>query len=184
MTVLSDADIAKKRHYEDLDIEPYDESNLQPASYDLTLGNEFVRYDERINEGQIQTMDTGPIGGETVTGHGYMLDPGEFVLGTTVETITLPDNVVGEVKGRSSIGRLGVIPHTAGWVDPGFNGNVTLEFVNHSGHTVALDAGMRCAQIVFTETKNPSRTPYGQKDDQKYQGQSGTTESRIEQDQP
>lgn len=183
MTVLSDADIAQEIHYQSdgLNIDPYDESNLQPASYDLTLGDEFVKY---YDDGwSLQGVDIGPTDKrEVVAQEEYVVRPGEFVLGYTVEHVELPANISAEVKGRSSLGRLGLIPHTAGWIDPGFEGQITLEFVNHSPQPVVLKAGMRCAQIVFSYTNTASNNPYGDKDDQKYQGQTGVTESRIEED--
>jgi len=108
--------------------------------------------------------------------------PQEFVLGHTAETIELPANISGEVKGRSSIGRMGLIPHTAGWIDPGFEGQITLEFVNHSDRPVKIEPGQRIAQIVFSYTNRPSANPYGEKSDSKYQGQTGVTGSRIEDD--
>lgn len=182
MSVLVDHDIAERVHYGDLEIDPYDEDNLQPASYDLTLGREFVAHQGPGSF--VQTVDTGPKGNrDRIESDEYIVNPGEFVLGHTVEVIGLPADLTAEVKGRSSIGRLGLIPHTAGWIDPGFRGQITLEFVNHGNQHVKLEAGMRIAQIVFTETSTRASTPYGEKSDQKYQGQSGATESRLQEDQ-
>jgi len=193
--VLSDRDISREIHefrrkqrvelWDDpkgLAIEPYDQANLQPASYDLTLGSEFVEhYDTGYSLQGVEIGQSDRIK-DTFEADQYVVDPGEFLLGHTRETITLPPNITAEVKGRSSLGRLGLIPHTAGWIDPGFSGQITLEFVNHGHQPVVIDAGMRCAQIVFTYTNTASAKPYGEKQDSKYQGQTGVTESRIEED--
>jgi deoxycytidine triphosphate deaminase len=105
-----------------------------------------------------------------------------FVLGHVEEEIEIPPYMTAEVKGRSSVGRLGVIPHTAGWGDPGFEGQLTLEFVNLSPNPIELEAGHRMAQVVFQYTNRSAAKPYGEKSDSKYQGQQGVTESRIDQD--
>lgn len=180
--ILSDRDIGQEVGYGDLEIEPYNGENLQPASYDLTLADEFIEYDKPA-EYTIIDLDEGiDEYGQAVEADTYILDPGEFVLASTVERVSLPPHIAGEVKGRSSVGRLGVIPHTAGFVDPGFEGEITLEFVNHGEYPVALEAGMRCCQLVFKETAQPAAKPYGEKSDSKYQGQEGVTASRIEED--
>lgn len=183
MSVLSDRDIIRRIAYRDdsIDISPFSQENVQPASYDLTLGDEFVKYHD--GGYSLQSVELGPTERrESLTADSYVVDPGEFVLGHTVETIRLPNDVTAEVKGRSSIGRLGLIPHTAGWIDPGFEGEITLEFVNHSPQPVEITSGMRIAQIVFSETRTPAGVGYGEKDDQKYQGQTGATESKIQED--
>lgn len=200
MSVLSDVDISRRigrtkramendYYWTDLDetgllIEPYDEDNVQPASYDLTLGNEFVKH-RYAGSNPPSSIDNGPMAdrSERVVGDDCVMDPQDFVLAHTRETIRVPNDITAEVKGRSSLGRLGLIPHTAGWIDPGFEGQITLEFVNHSPHPVKIQSGMRCAQIVFTETTSPASDPYGSKSDSKYQGQTGVTGSRIEEDQ-
>jgi len=196
--VLSDKDISKEVHEyrrkqrvdlwddpEGLDIRPFDSVNLQPASYDLTLGEQFQR-NYRYGPGTVQSVEDGAVERETqVVGEDIdemVVMPQEFVLGHTAETIELPANISGEVKGRSSIGRMGLIPHTAGWIDPGFEGQITLEFVNHSDRPVKIEPGQRIAQIVFSYTNRPSANPYGEKSDSKYQGQTGVTGSRIEDD--
>lgn len=182
MSVLADVDIAREVWKGDLDIDPYKEENLQPASYDLTLGNSFKREKGGDRQRRSQSIRSGPAERREVDADTVEIQPGEFVLGHTEEIVSLPDHITAEVKGRSSLGRLGLIPHTAGWVDPGFEGQITLEFVNHSKHPVVIEAGERIAQIVFSRTESSASTPYGEKDDQKYQGQSGVTESRIEDD--
>lgn len=180
-----------------LSIEPFREQNLQPASYDLTLGSEWIVPVRLPAEEQPLDSKEGLPGyaqrrytAESFTINsmqnpdvsGTAPDSAPFVLGHVEETIRLPDNITAEVKGRSSIGRLGVIPHTAGWGDPGFEGQLTLEFVNLSPNPIELHTGDRIAQVVFSETASPVREPYGDKSDTKYQSQSGVTGSRIEQD--
>ena len=179
--ILSDTDI-KDELSRELGIEPFAESNLQPASYDLTLGNEFERERGGDRRRPAQSIESGPADRRSVTTEKIEIQPGEFVLGHTEETVSLPSHITGEVKGRSSVGRLGLIPHTAGWIDPQFKGQITLEFVNHSSYPVSIESRQRIAQIVFCYTNNPVETGYGEKDDAKYQGQSGVTASRIEED--
>lgn len=185
-----------------LDIRPFTQDNLQPASYDLTLGNEWEVPVEAHPDDLPLTLDSGlpdsakrvyeadtfvlnsiQQGLEHRNQAGSAMDSGPFVLGHVEEEIEIPPYMTAEVKGRSSVGRLGVIPHTAGWGDPGFEGQLTLEFVNLSPNPIELEAGHRIAQVVFQYTNRPAAKPYGEKTDSKYQGQQGVTESRIEQDQ-
>lgn len=210
--VLSDYDIFKERgeyrrsldadrqddeDIEGLDIRPFERDNVQPASYDLTLGNEWIVPVEAHPDDRPITLDEGlPDSAKRVyeadtfvlnsmqnpDTDGSAADSAPFVLGHAEETIELPSYITAEVKGRSSVGRLGVIPHTAGWGDPGFEGQLTLEFVNLSPNPIELEAGRRIAQVVFQYTNSPSANPYGEKTDSKYQGQTGVTESRIEED--
>lgn len=213
MTVLSDIDIMRRvgrtqraiendHYWTDLDetgllIEPYDGDNVQPASYDLTLGNEWIVPVQAHPDDQPITLDEGlPSSAKRVyeseefvinsmqhpDAPGSAPDSAPFVLGHVEERIRIPADLTAEVKGRSSVGRLGVIPHTAGWGDPGFDGQLTLEFVNMSPNPITLEAGTRIAQVVFKECETPAGSPYGVKDDSKYQGQRGVTESRIEED--
>lgn len=188
--ILSDTDIhteiAKYEHRNHgLNIEPFDPQNVQPASYDLTLGDTFQRQYQH-GPGSVQSVENGAVDrvpqtvGEDIDE--LVVQPQEFVLGHTEECIHLPPYISGEVKGRSSVGRMGLIPHTAGWIDPGFTGQITLEFVNHSERPVKIEPGQRIAQVVFSYTNRPATKPYGEKEDSKYQGQTGVTESRIEQD--
>lgn len=160
-------------------IEPWRPENVQPASYDLTLGDEYVTF-ERSQE--VIDIEDGDDSGEEVQSDTYELAPGEMILATTEEYVEIPKWIAGEVKGRSSIGRLGVIPHTAGFIDPGFRGQITLELVNFNSRPVKLKAGMRIAQLVLRKTADVPEEWYGVKDDSKYQGQEGPTQSRIDQD--
>jgi dCTP deaminase len=111
----------------------------------------------------------------------FVIQPGSFCLGSTVETITLPDDIVARVDGKSSLGRLGLLVHaTAGYVDPGWTGKLTLELSNQSQMPIALYYGMRIAQISFFEMTTPVDRPYGSAElGSKYQGQTGPTPSRI-----
>lgn len=185
--ILPDNKIAQHVHYLDdgIDIDPYDESNLQPASYDLTLGTEFVTFNsiDVVNNPVDTSRGLPPEATETKEASSIVIPSNKMVLAHTVETVSVPFDMAAIVKGRSSVGRLGVIPHTAGWIDPGFEGQITLEIVNHApAHDVKLDAGDRIAQIVFMKMSGNASTPYGEKDDAKYQGQTGATGSRIEED--
>lgn len=158
MTVLSDYGIARELHYGDLVIDPYDEYNLQPASYDVSIGNKLyhVESDTMVEQDE------------------HTLEPFERYLGHTEETIGIPDNIAGQLAGRSSIGRRGIIIHkTAGFLDPSFTGEVTLEIMNLGGEEVTLEYGERVAQIVFFRLDQPSSGYDG-----KYQNQEGPTKER------
>jgi dCTP deaminase len=162
----------------DFDIDPFDKSQVQPASYDLTLGKTLIWYED----GETLSLgDESPDGGVEydISDDPHSLRPGEFTLAHTTETVSLTNRVSAAVKGRSSIGRLGLIPHTAGWIDPGFEGQITLELVNHGPHVIEMEAGDPIAQIVFAKTDSRVVEPYGAQTDSKYQGQTGVTESRI-----
>ena len=112
-----------------------------------------------------------------------ILHPGDFVLGTTKEHVEIPHDLVAAVEGRSSLGRLAVIVHaTAGWIDPGYHGEITLELSNLGAAPVALTPGMRVCQLVFTELKSRATRPYGEQRGSKYQDQKGPTASRIQED--
>lgn len=178
--MLSDGQIRRyvAQPEREFDIDPFTESQIQPASYDLTLGETVASYQggETLSLG-----DASPTGSVwcDISNDAYVIQPGDFVLAHTAEHISLTDRVSAEVKGRSSIGRIGLIPHTAGWIDPGFEGQITLELVNHGPHTIEIKAGDPIAQIVFAKTDSRVVQPYGQQDASKYQGQTGVTESRL-----
>lgn len=113
-------------------------------------------------------------------GKPLIIHPREFLLGTTVEKVKLPDDIVAQLMGRSSIGRLGIIVHaTAGFIDPGFEGQITLEMTNVANIPIALYPGMRIGQISFTRMSTPAKNPYSPKKGSKYSGQRGPTVSRI-----
>ncbi len=153
-------------------------SQIQPASVDLRLGDSLRVYED------IDVIDTQemPEPDEVRTGETLRLNSGEFALASTKETVCVPDDLSAEVKGRSSVGRAGFHIHTAGWVDPGFEGQITLELVNHAPAPVILHADMRICQIVFDTLDEPAVTAYGDKPDAKYQGQTGPTASRLNRD--
>ncbi|GAA0720399.1 dCTP deaminase [Halorubrum trapanicum] len=184
--ILSDADILDRLAEGDLAIEPLDDvdQQVQPASVDLRLGERFLEF-QRTNIPCIHPTDAGEVS-EYVTettvpeGDEFILHPGDFVLGTTVERVSIPDDLVAHVEGRSSLGRLAIVVHaTAGLCDPGYEGQITLELSNLGTAPVALSPGMRVSQLTFTELKRPAERPYGAERGSKYQGQDGPQASRI-----
>jgi dCTP deaminase len=186
--ILSDREIRAALASGHIVIEPVDdpEIQIQPASVDLRLGNRFVIFrhamkpfiDPVADDASDYTEVIG-IGDEEA----FFLHPGEFVLGTTKERVKVPDDLVARVDGRSSIGRLAILVHaTAGFIDPGFEGTVTLEFSNVGKMPVALRPNMRVCQISFERLSSPAEQPYGSRRGSKYQGQVGPTPSRIHRD--
>lgn len=161
--------------------------HIHASSMDLHLGNSFKLYEHSkfavIDPRRPETF-TGNMRLINVTdGEPYMVQPGEFVLGVTQEIITVPDDLVVRVEGRSSLGRLGIIVHsTAGFVDPGFSGTITLEISNLNRMPIALYPGMRICQIAFEAMSSPAETPYNKKPHSKYQGQILPEESRLSKD--
>ncbi len=184
--ILSDTDIQARLKEDELLIDPLDDPELQiqPASVDLRLGSDFIVfrsgrtpciYIDQPGDADTYTQDLHIPDDEH-----FILHPGEFALGTTLETVRIPPDLVGRLEGRSSLGRLAVIVHaTAGFIDPGFHGKITLELTNLGKVPVGLRPKMRCSQIVFHELKTPSARPYGAERGSKYQGQSGPIASRI-----
>jgi dCTP deaminase len=160
-------------------IEPFDERLVQPNSLDIRLGNHFVWYkagDEVIDpyKGETVTARTEEIRSESI-----VLAPGQFVLAETLERISLPDNIVASIEGKSSIARLGIELHqTGGWIDAGFRGSITLEMCNVNQRPVRMYAGMPVGQLVFYTTER-AHLPYGAKGDAKYLDQRQATLSRY-----
>ena len=188
--ILSDRDIRKAIESGHVRIEP-DQSELlrhiHASSMDLHLGNTFKLYesnksillDPKVPETLSASMRTVTV----PEGEPFIVHPGEFILGVTRERITVPDDLVVRVEGRSSLGRLGIIVHsTAGFVDPGFEGTITLEISNLNRVPVALYPGMRVCQIAFEQMSSPAETPYGKKPFSKYQGQEMPEGSRLADD--
>ncbi len=184
--ILSDKDIKKFLKEGKLVIEPLldPETQIQPSSVDLRLSSEFRIFKSRVG-GAIDPKKDNP---EEFTervllkeGESFVLHPGEFVLGATVERVELPDDLVGRVEGRSSWGRLAILVHaTAGYIDPGFKGHITLELTNVGKLPVILYPGMRICQISFEMLFSPAERPYGhEKRKSKYQEQKGTTPSKV-----
>ena len=173
----------------DLVVDPLDDPDIQiqPASVDLRLGRQFLEFQhanipcihpnaqDEVSE-YVEEREVEPDGE-------YILHPGDFVLGTTYETVTIPDDLIAHVEGRSSLGRLAVVVHaTAGLCDPGYRGQITLELSNLGTAPVALTPGMRISQLTFTELKTPADRPYGAERGSKYQDQQGPQASKIQGD--
>lgn len=175
---LSDFDIRKAIKRGEIKIEPFDERNIQPASIDLILGEGFLILDEHHEKGGVIKLDEEPIYIKRKRKGSLILPAGQFALGTTLEYITLAPNIVAGVQGRSSIGRRGLFIQNAGWVDPGFEGNLTLELYNPNKLGMELKPGTRICQLFFGYTKTPAEHPY----QGKYRRQIGTTGSKSFQD--
>lgn len=181
--VLSDKTIRDEIEKGRILVEPFEDSAVQPASVDLRLGSKFrVFRSHRLQVIDVkQPMEelTELVEVDEVTP--FVLHPGEFALGVTFESVTLPNDVVGRLDGKSSLGRLGLVVHsTAGFVDPGWEGNLTLELSNLSNLPINLYAYMKVSQISFMRLTTPADTPYGSsKIGSKYQGQDEPTPSRY-----
>ena len=173
--ILSDQTIRKLLQEGSLFISPLEDEQIQPASVDIRLGDTFSIVED-TSDGII-TMDN-EIHYKTITTDTYLLLPGQFVLATTMEYFRLPDNLTAFVEGRSSLGRMGLFIQNAGWVDPGFEGEITLELFNANRCAIRLQAGRRVGQLVFAQMDAPALVPY----QGKYQGQRGATGSRVFQD--
>jgi dCTP deaminase len=169
---------------ERIKIQPWDPAMVQPASVDLKLGTSFrVFHNHRLPAIDLAAPPSG------VTEHvqidddaNFVIHPGEFVLGTTVEWVELPDDIVARIEGKSSLGRLGLIVHaTAGFVDPGFSGTLTLEITNLTRVPIVLWPGKPIAQLSFMALDRAAERPYGHPDlGSHYHGQLEATESRYE----
>jgi len=168
---LSDRDIREEVHRGHLRIEPFNEGNIQPNSYDITLGSDFKMLDESHESGGIIDFEKEPIY-RSYEGI-FILPAMQFALGTTLEYIALPDDIIASVQGRSSIGRRGLFIQNAGWIDSGFEGTLTLELFNPNNLGMILREGTRIGQLTFAYA-NPSEHPYHGK----YSGQRGTTGSK------
>ena len=155
-----------------LTISPVEELQIQPASVDIRLGNTFCIVEDAA--GGIIGLDK-EASYSTITAKKYLLLPGQFVLATTLEYFSLPDNLTAFVEGRSSLGRLGLFIQNAGWVDPGFEGEITLELFNANRCALELQSGRRIGQLVFAELDAHAQNPYNGK----YQKQTGATGSRV-----
>jgi len=161
----------------DLSIDPYVPEHVEPASVDLRLGNDFTTIEPTGRT--IDTHDEDSFEARNFSVDELELYPGETILGTTLEEIGMPDDLVGNVVGRSSLGRLDVVIHkTAGFIDPGFRGEITLEIENEGQHPVILYPGDRVCQIWFAPVDGVE-TPYGEERGSQYQGQRGATPSGM-----
>ncbi len=181
--ILSDRTIRAEIEAGRIGVDPYDPEMVQPSSIDVRLDHRFlvfrshtrpvidVRQDLTELTEQVTATDTEP----------FILHPGEFVLGATAEVVALPDDIVGRVEGKSSLGRLGLLIHTtAGFVDAGFQGQLTLEFSNVATLPITLYPGMKIGQISFLRMDGPAEHPYGSSTlGSKYAGQLGPTPSQY-----
>ncbi len=187
--ILSDRDLALRLARGEIKILPTPdlEVQIQPASIDLRLGYDFQTFNH-THQALIDPADPASFGQLTSSvrlqeGERFIVHPGEFVLATTLEHVEIPDNLVARLEGRSSIGRLGIVIHsTAGYIDPGFKGTITLEISNLGRIAVALYPEMRICQIAFEEMSSPVSESYAIKRTAKYQGQKTTTVSRLFED--
>jgi len=170
--ILSDETLRRMMAEGSIVVEPVEPYQIQPASIDLRLGRQFLKIDENTLESL--TLDS-EIQYVKIEKDEIIIPPHSFLLATTVELIKLPSNVTAFVEGRSSIGRIGLFIQNAGWVDPGFEGTITLELFNANRLPLKLAAGRRICQIVFAEMDQATRRPYAGK----YQGQRGTVGSRV-----
>src|SRR5215213_52410 len=181
-SVLSDGTIRRLAEEGRIVIEPWEPELVQPASVDLRLGDSFrVFHNHRTAAIDLRDPPTN-LTEEVITSDVFVIHPGEFVLGVTREYVELPDDIVARIEGKSSLGRLGLIVHaTAGFVDPGFKGTLTLEITNLTRVPIKLYAGLPIAQLSFMALDAPAERPYGHPDlGSHYHGQVDATESRYE----
>jgi len=182
--VLSDVTIERLIAEGRIGIDPYDASLLQPSSVDVRV-DRFFRVFHNARYPYIDVKQPQEALTELVEMHDdeepFILHPGEFVLGSTLEVVSLPDDLVARLEGKSSLGRLGLLIHsTAGFIDPGFEGNVTLELSNVANLPITIYHGMKIGQISFMQMTEPTSTPYGSSAlGSKYRGQRGPTPSRY-----
>ena len=180
--LMSDRDIRASIEANQIGLEPLDMDLLQPSSFDVRIDRFFRLFDNHkyafIDPAEQQDDLTRLV--EVAADEPFILHPGEFVLGSTYEFVTLPDNIAARLEGKSSLGRLGLVTHsTAGFVDPGFSGHVTLELSNVATLPIKLWPGMKIGQLCFFRLTSPSEHPYGSdKYGSRYQGQRGPTASR------
>ena len=170
--ILSDETLRAMIADRSIVVEPIEPYQIQPASIDLRLGRHFLKIDENTLESLSLDSEIPYV---RIEKDEIVIPPHSFLLATTVERVRIPANVTAFVEGRSSIGRMGLFIQNAGWVDPGFEGNITLELFNANRLPLKLASGRRICQIVFAFMDKATRTPYAGK----YQGQRGTVGSRI-----
>ena len=183
---LSDKDIKKSLKTNEIEISPLDEEYIQPSSVDLRVGSDFRVFenhkyshiDPKSQQDDLTTLVTAS------QSEPFVLHPGEFVLGTTYEKVTLSNKVVARLEGKSSLGRIGLLIHsTAGFVDPGFSGYLTLELSNVANLPIKIYPEMKIGQISFYYLNSPSESEYGSDVyGSKYQGQEGPTPSKSHTD--
>ena len=180
--LLSDRDIKAEINAGRVKVEPFDGAMIQPSSVDVRLDRFFRVFENHkysVIDPSIEQSDlTREVAVEA--NEEFILHPGEFVLASTYEVITLPDDIAGRLEGKSSLGRLGLLTHsTAGFIDPGFSGHITLELSNVANLPVKLFPGMKIGQLCLIKLSSPAEHPYGsEKYGSRYQGQRGPTASR------
>ncbi len=180
--LLSDRDITAELDAGRVVLDPHDPAMVQPSSVDVRLDRFFRLFDNHkyavIDPAQDQPDLTRLV--EVEGDEPFVLHPGEFVLGSTFEQVTLPDDIAARLEGKSSLGRLGLLTHsTAGFIDPGFSGHVTLELSNVATLPITLWPGMKIGQMCFFRLSSPALAPYGSgATGSRYQGQRGPTASR------
>jgi dCTP deaminase len=180
--LLSDRDLIDELKAGQLQLEPFDPALVQPSSIDVRLDRFFRVFNNHlythIDPAQQQDDLTAMV--EVADGQPFVLHPGEFVLASTLEVITLGDQLAGRLEGKSSLGRLGLLTHsTAGFIDPGFSGHVTLELSNVANLPITLWPGMKIGQLCIFRLSSPAEHPYGAAVyGSRYQGQRGPTASR------
>lgn len=181
--LLSDRDLRKELDEGRLELDPLDAAMIQPSSIDVRLDRFFRVFDNskytHIDPSQQQDELTSPV--EVRDDDPFVLHPGEFVLGSTYESVRLPEDLAGRLEGKSSLGRLGLLTHsTAGFIDPGFTGHITLELSNVANLPITLWPGMKIGQLCLFRLSSPAEHPYGsQAAGSRYQGQRGPTPSRA-----
>jgi dCTP deaminase len=180
--LLSDRDILAEIDNQRVAIEPFDPGMIQPSSIDVRLdrwfrvfeNHRYPHIDPSIEQADLTRLI------EPEADEPFILHPGEFVLGSSYEVVSLPDDIAGRLEGKSSLGRLGLLTHsTAGFIDPGFSGHVTLELSNVATLPIKLFPGMKIGQLCLFRLSSPAEHPYGsEKYGSRYQGQRGPTPSR------
>ena len=181
--ILSDHTIREEISAGRIVIEPFEAASVQPSSVDLRIDRYFRvfrNHTTRVIDVKENQEDLTELV-EISEGDAFILHPGEFVLGSTAERVGVPDDLVGRIEGKSSLGRLGLLIHsTAGFIDAGFDGHITLELSNAANLPITLYPGMKIGQISFLRMTTPADHPYGSSTiGSKYQGQRGPTPSRY-----
>lgn len=175
--VLSNIDIKEAIANGKIKVDPFNPKNIQSASIDITLSNSFAIIDSKKSEDdKVKILDLSePMPYRNIITDTFILYPRRFVLASSIESVALANDIAAYVEGRSSVGRSGIFVQNAGWIDPGFSGQITLELYNAGSCGIPIHKGMRIGQLVFHEVKTPTDIPYNGK----YQFQKGATPSMI-----
>jgi len=184
MSILSDGEIHRRVFAKSIVINPFNERQVQPASYDVLLSPHFIRLILPVGKVSVDPRKKDQVYPEQVMlsdGQAFILAPGQFALGSTEEYVAVPNDLVARLEGKSSLARLGLVIHsTAGYIDPGFKGQVTLELSNVSDFPIELYSYMPIGQLSFSTIEGTVRNPYGSaRLNSKYQEQRGATESKY-----